>query len=383
MEQWMKYTFGTVGIVSTIAVLMGRRFFLDGIFNRQLSKECMNKDLTGYYAIVTGANRGIGYEIAKFLVLHGCNVVFACRNENSAKQAISLISQAVKSNVNIKYGKMQFIELSLDNLESVNEFINTFKSLNMPLHFLIHNAAYQTVKYEFTVDKFEQCWQINYLSPFYITHHLLPIIYDSVRKNPKKFYGRIVNVTSKGHIHCTEIPYYHFENTNELFKNKQKMDKIGKEKFDGIEGEYHNTKMGQVLYTIRLQQILNKQINVDNSEIKIDTCCVHPGLVNTDIFQWHEKPFYVQIFIKLLTPILLLITRSTKEAAQICLHCVLIDRRLPTFIGGGYHSNCRTFTPGYGSKETAKLIANDLNKLYNVTMDVLKLKPLQIGQSKL
>eukprot|EP00483_Globobulimina_turgida_P007128 UN07142 len=207
----MKYILATVSVVFTIAVLVGRRYFLDGIFRKQLSKECMNKDLTGFYAIVTGANRGIGYEIAKFLVQHGCFVVFACRNEKRANQAITNITlQSKLSKSDIKLGTMQFIELSLDNLKSINQFLKTFKSLNIPLHFLIHNAAYQTVKYEFTADKYEKCWQVNYLSPFYITHHLLPVIYDSVRKNPRTFYGRIVSVTSKGHLHCNAIPYYHF-----------------------------------------------------------------------------------------------------------------------------------------------------------------------------
>eukprot|EP01083_Nonionella_stella_P073083 197372_1 len=366
------------GAISVMAVVFGRRFFLDGIFNNGLSKECLDNDLSGFYAIVTGANRGIGYEITKSLIQRGCNVVLACRNANRAKQAIHSITRHVTSNPStIKPGKMRFIEISLDNLHSVQQFVTNYQSLNIPLHFLIHNAAYQTVKYEFTSDKFETCWQINYLSPFYLTHHLLPLIHASVRANPTQFYGRIVSVTSKGHIHCTEIPYHHFKNTDSLLNNQVKMNEIAAT-FNGIEGEYHNTKMGQVLHAIRLQQILNEKVNTNNA-IKIDICSVHPGLVNTDIFKWHEKPWYVQIFITLLTPFFLLVARSAEQAAECVLHCALVDRKHPTFAGGSYHSNCRTVTPGYGAKETTKLIASDLNKLYDQTLDVLQLKSLQFG----
>ncbi|CAF4398471.1 unnamed protein product, partial [Rotaria magnacalcarata] len=37
-------------------------------------------DLTNKTAIVTGANTGIGFEIARSLAKHGCQVILACRN---------------------------------------------------------------------------------------------------------------------------------------------------------------------------------------------------------------------------------------------------------------------------------------------------------------
>lgn len=37
------------------------------------------KDLSGKVAIITGANAGIGFETARSLAFHQCEVVFACR----------------------------------------------------------------------------------------------------------------------------------------------------------------------------------------------------------------------------------------------------------------------------------------------------------------
>lgn len=72
-----------------ILILIGSRlFFRWNIFNNTLSKKCIDKDLTGFDAIITGANRGIGYETTKSMVSYGCNVILACHNESNAKQAI-------------------------------------------------------------------------------------------------------------------------------------------------------------------------------------------------------------------------------------------------------------------------------------------------------
>lgn len=49
------------------------------------------RDLSGQVAIVTGANAGIGFETAKSLAKHGCHVILACRNLQSAEEAIESI----------------------------------------------------------------------------------------------------------------------------------------------------------------------------------------------------------------------------------------------------------------------------------------------------
>lgn len=51
---------------------------------------CKNKiKLEGKVALVTGANCGIGYEIAKELAAREAQVILACRNIESAAKAIS------------------------------------------------------------------------------------------------------------------------------------------------------------------------------------------------------------------------------------------------------------------------------------------------------
>jgi hypothetical protein len=46
-----------------------------------------HRNLTGNYVIVTGANRGIGFATAKYLVMHGARVILACRDKQSGLEA--------------------------------------------------------------------------------------------------------------------------------------------------------------------------------------------------------------------------------------------------------------------------------------------------------
>lgn len=50
--------------------------------------------LDGQVAIVTGANSGIGYEVAKELCGRGAEVIFACRDEVAATKAIKSIEKS-------------------------------------------------------------------------------------------------------------------------------------------------------------------------------------------------------------------------------------------------------------------------------------------------
>jgi NAD(P)-dependent dehydrogenase (short-subunit alcohol dehydrogenase family) len=48
-------------------------------------------DQAGRTAVITGANSGIGFEIAKALAAHGCSVVLAVRNLNKGNDACQRI----------------------------------------------------------------------------------------------------------------------------------------------------------------------------------------------------------------------------------------------------------------------------------------------------
>ncbi|PBK89033.1 NAD(P)-binding protein [Armillaria gallica] len=116
-------------------------------------------DLSGITAVVTGANTGIGYEVAKYLADSGASkVILACRNEEKGRAAAS-----------------------------------TFKASGMPLHLLVNNAGMHSVGKQTTEDGLDLLMQVNHVSPFLLTLLLLPVMEASPL-------SRIIWVTSGGAV---------------------------------------------------------------------------------------------------------------------------------------------------------------------------------------
>lgn len=78
------------------------------------------KDLSGKTAVITGCNVGIGFETARSLALHGCDVIMACRNQMATEEAILKIAREKPA-----AGKnCRFMNVDLCSLKSVENFVN-------------------------------------------------------------------------------------------------------------------------------------------------------------------------------------------------------------------------------------------------------------------
>jgi short-subunit dehydrogenase len=65
----------------------------------------------------------------------GTHVVIAARNEEKLKEAKNSILK------NLPNAKIDCIPLDLGDSSSVVQFVETFKKMNLPLHYLINNAG--------------------------------------------------------------------------------------------------------------------------------------------------------------------------------------------------------------------------------------------------
>jgi len=144
--------------------------------------------------LVTGANKGIGFGIAKHLGLSGWQVIIGARDGQRAEKAIDALRNDgvdVKGWVNIELRDAQSIETA-----------STIISEKYPeLSLLVNNAG---IPGDMGVDSrqtdlsdIRETIDVNFIGTFMLTKLLLPVL--------EKNRGRIVNVTVPSEI----SPYWH------------------------------------------------------------------------------------------------------------------------------------------------------------------------------
>lgn len=144
--------------------------------------------------LVTGANKGIGYEIARHLGKTGWQVVVGARDEARALKAVETLRADGAEVVG-----WQYVNLS-DNKEiekSAQEIAEKYPSLSL----LVNNAGISgnmaVRSYEQSLQDVIDTLQVNYVGTFYLTKLLLPLL--------EKNHGRICNIT----VPSTFSPYWH------------------------------------------------------------------------------------------------------------------------------------------------------------------------------
>jgi NAD(P)-dependent dehydrogenase (short-subunit alcohol dehydrogenase family) len=128
-------------------------------------------DLSGRLAVVTGANSGLGFGLAKRLAAAGADVVLAIRNRGKGEAAITKIRQTVPA------AKLTIRPVDLASLKSVAALGEELAAEGRPVDVLINNAGVMTPpQRQQTEDGFELQFAANHLGHFALPAHLLPLL---------------------------------------------------------------------------------------------------------------------------------------------------------------------------------------------------------------
>lgn len=128
-------------------------------------------DLSGRLAVVTGANSGLGFGLARRLAMAGADVVMAIRNRARGEAAIDKIRADVPA------AKLTIKHLDLSSLRSVAALGEELVAEGRAVDVLINNAGVMTPpRREQTDDGFELQFGANHLGHFALTGHLLPLL---------------------------------------------------------------------------------------------------------------------------------------------------------------------------------------------------------------
>src|SRR6266571_5182108 len=122
---------------------------------------------TGKSFIVTGANAGVGFEIARVLAARGARVLLGCREQTKAQDAIARIKRITPN------ADLVWLPLDLGDLDSVRTAAE-IASKEPRIDALINNAGIMNPPLMRTKQGFESQFGVNHLGVFALTSLLLP-----------------------------------------------------------------------------------------------------------------------------------------------------------------------------------------------------------------
>lgn len=217
----------------------------DSRFAKQISRLVMEKN----QIIVTGATGSMGLEAVRELAKRGCRVVMACRNMEKGEVARQRVLMEVPS------AEIQLMQVDMASMASVVSFAQALKSKNTVLSGLFNNAGVMNRSYGLTIDGFERTLAVNFIAPYLLTRHLVPLF------SPDAHVVNMVSLT----CHLAHVGRDLFEKGPDDFRQL---------------GTYGDSKLALLLFTIALSRRVRFHVNMAD-----------PGVVNTNMLhmdRWYD-----------------------------------------------------------------------------------------------
>ena len=137
--------------------------------------------LDGKLALVTGANSGIGFEAARYLLSLGASLILACRSKERGEAALEKLLAEYPS------GKAELCLLDLASHASIDAFVEKMHKRNIKIDLLLHFAGIFCPKEATTKDNIPTTVGVNYEGTARLTEALLPLMEQG---------GRVIFTTS-------------------------------------------------------------------------------------------------------------------------------------------------------------------------------------------
>ncbi|KAK3925666.1 Retinol dehydrogenase 12 [Frankliniella fusca] len=324
-ESWWPYILATiVAIISMIRAYMGGKTYKS------------EKRLEGKVVIVTGANTGIGFEVAKDMASRGAQVVLACRNMALAQAAAAKIVKTCPA------AHLDVRELDLASLQSVVDFVQQLPYSNVNI--LILNAGVVFHPFALTEDGFETHFQVNYLGHFLLTRLLV----QTMCVTPG---ARVISMTSQSHF-AADICLHDLNLQINYSARKA----------------YGQSKLALLLMTRYLGLMLQ--------DTNVNFLAVNPGLVRGTKHVSSSPVLRESLMIRLaMQPLMWMFMKSPKQGSQSVIYAALhpeLDE-----IRGAYICDCNVSEPS--TLATDKKLAADL---FERSLSLVAAKAMAAGLSQ-
>jgi gluconate 5-dehydrogenase len=139
--------------------------------------------LVGRVALVTGAGRGLGFEIAKALALAGAHVIVNGRSAATLEQRLETITAAG--------GTGSAAAFDVTDEAAATRAIRNIADRHGRLDILVNNVGMRDRRglFEFQTSEVRRLLETNLLAPFHLAR-------ETARLMIERHYGRIINITS-------------------------------------------------------------------------------------------------------------------------------------------------------------------------------------------
>jgi NAD(P)-dependent dehydrogenase (short-subunit alcohol dehydrogenase family) len=211
--------------------------------------------MRGRVCLVTGANRGIGREIALGLARAGARVLVHARTADKVDAAVAGIRSASGNDL------VQGFPADFMDQAQVRRLATEVQAATDRLDVLVNNAATYNKFRQMTADGHEGSFAVNHLAPFVLTRALKTLLRDSAP-------SRVVNVSSEAHQRASNIEDWESRQSYSAYQ------------------AYARSKLANVLFSYDLAHRL------EGTGVTVNAC--HPGLVDTGIIDtaldhWYSR----------------------------------------------------------------------------------------------
>ena len=142
-------------------------------------------DISGKWALVTGASRGIGREIAEALSQQGCNLVLHSRSV--------VHTEALAEKLSTNDVRAVSLAADLSDVDQVNRMLSDLDGIAPQIDILYNNAAimmpYHEDVYHIPSEAFRKSFEINVISQIKLCNALIPAMMG-------RGWGRVINLIS-------------------------------------------------------------------------------------------------------------------------------------------------------------------------------------------
>lgn len=241
--------------------------------------------LAGKTVLITGGNKGLGFEMARrALLTHAARVIITSRSQVKGEEAVAALRAITDIQSGISNSQIEFFNLDLEDYQSGMRFCQQVKEQVPELDLLLCNGGVTLWNYELSKSGHERNMQVNCYTHFFIVLELLDLLRATAAKR-----GAPARVTFLGSYNHTQ----HDLKRIPIPAGCNVLDYFDSQTLTRGPNRYSNSKMVVIAFAQKLATL------VPASEVIVNSAC--PGVVYTGItspLPWWMQPI-IWIFMKL------------------------------------------------------------------------------------